>query len=121
MMLSKDPDAAASKGANKLLDPFPGEDPLRHSAVKFKKSMDTKLATAGLLGVAQGERPMAAQKTIDWEMPPSLPESHHDFERRQEARILQQDHRAINRPHVTSATPNRLRPPTILRTLHTLS
>jgi len=69
--------------------PFPGENPLQHEAHIWLEIAEARLASAGLLIVANGGTPAAARHILDVPLDqlPPLPPDHRDFERRIETRI----------------------------------
>ena len=71
------------------LPPFPGEEPLSHAAAQWREAVESRLAAAQLLGVAEGGLPPAAEQIIDYPLDqiPELPAEHRDHERRRETRI----------------------------------
>ena len=44
------------------LSQYPGEEPLSHTATKYREDRDRELTLLGLLEVAHGKEPAAAQR-----------------------------------------------------------
>ena len=66
---------SGDSGKDNLLEDHPGEVPLRHVAIKWSESTDSRLSQAELLGVAHGLMPPEAAKIVDvsLERLPELP------------------------------------------------
>ena len=72
------------------LPQFPGDqDVLAHVATTFRNAAEARLASRGLLAVAQGGMPPAAAQIINVDLTelPELPVDHRDHNRRKETRI----------------------------------
>jgi hypothetical protein len=72
------------------LPQFPGDqDVLAHVATAYRNAAEARLASRGLLAVAQGGMPPAAAQIIDVDLTelPELPADHRDHNRRKESRI----------------------------------
>ena len=72
------------------LPQFPGDqDVLAHVATTFRNAAEARLASRGLLAVAQGGMPPAAAQIINVDLAelPELPVDHRDHNRRKETRI----------------------------------
>ncbi|KAL1530210.1 hypothetical protein AB1Y20_001125 [Prymnesium parvum] len=89
--------------------PFPGENPLQHEAHIWLEIAEARMASAGLLIVANGGTPAAARHIVDVPLDrlPPLPPDHRDYERRMETRIrieTENDKNAARAPGVTTIT-----------------
>ena len=75
--------------SNAAFPAYPGEDCLAHDAKLYQEQVEARFAARSLLVVAQGGSPPAADAIIDIDLSklPPLPESHRDFNRREEVRI----------------------------------
>ena len=66
------------------LTQYPGEEPLSHTATKYREDRDRELTLLGLLEVAHGKEPAAVRKIVFHDMTkyPPLPATHRNHESR---------------------------------------
>ena len=68
---------------------YPGEDVHAHAATQYREAVEARLATRGLLVVANGGMPATATAIVDVDLSrlPMLPVTDRDYSRRLETRI----------------------------------